>query len=296
MPRRARVALDGAIVTVALLVLTWAITLHVGFVERADESIFHGFVGLNRPRVGSVALSIASLCNPDPYVYLAAVPVIVALCRRRVRVAAVIAAILLGANLTTQLLKPALAVHHPGLGTGAWPSGHATAAMSLALCCVLAAPARWRPAVAALGGVFAVAVSYSFLTLGWHYPSDVLGGFLVATAWTLLGVAAVLGSYSRHPHAAQRAIGTRLTVGEALGPLALVLVGALALVVVVLLARPHGVVEYARMHKAFIVGAAAIGVFGLALASGLTLALRSFSGSGPAPTGALRPRSPRGSG
>ena len=26
---------------------------------------------------------------------------------------------------------------------------------------------------------FAIAVSYSFLELGWHYPSDVLGGFLI---------------------------------------------------------------------------------------------------------------------
>jgi membrane-associated phospholipid phosphatase len=277
-----------------LLVLTWVIALHVGFVERADESIFNGFIGLNRPHVGSVAYRIASLCSPKPYIYLALVPVAVALFRGRVRVAMAIGAILLGANLTTQLLKPALAVHHPELGSAAWPSGHATAAMSLAMCCVLAAPARWRPAVAALGGLFAVAVSYSFLTLGWHYPSDVLGGFLVATAWTMLGIAAVLASYSRRPYAAQRAIGTRLTVREALGPTVLALIGALAVAAIVLIARPHSVVEYARLHKAFIIGAAAIGAAGLALATGLMLALRSFSGSGPAPTGALRPRSPRG--
>ena len=62
-----------------------------------------------------------------------------------------------------------------------WPSGHATAAMSFALCAVLAAPARLRPLVAAVGAAFAVAVCYSFLALAWHYPSDVLGGFLVAT-------------------------------------------------------------------------------------------------------------------
>src|SRR5438128_469793 len=87
------------------------------------------------------------------------------------------------AVLAATLIKPLLA--HPRAANllggvrppqaGSWPSGHATAAMSLALCCVLAAPGRLRPAVAALGAAFAVAVSYSFQTLGWHYPSDVLG-------------------------------------------------------------------------------------------------------------------------
>ena len=63
--------------------------------------------------------------------------------------------------------------------------------MSLALALVLAVPARRRPLAAALGAVFAVAVSYSFLTLGWHYPSDVLGGFLVAVIWAQLALAGV---------------------------------------------------------------------------------------------------------
>ena len=56
---------------------------------------------------------------------------------------------------------------------------------------VLAVPSRMRPATAAFGAAVAVAVSYSFLTLGWHYPSDVFGGFLLAGCWTLLAVAAV---------------------------------------------------------------------------------------------------------
>ena len=95
--------------------------------------------------------------------------------------------------MTTQLLKPLLAaprpitlLEFPVVAAASWPSGHATAVMSLALCSVLAAQARLRPFVAALGAAFAVAVCYSFLELGWHYPSDVLGGFLVAAAWTLL--------------------------------------------------------------------------------------------------------------
>ena len=103
------------------------------------------------------------------------------------------------APLTAETLKPLLA--HPHLQVGAvhvgaasWPSGHSTAALALVLCAVLVAPARLRPLVAAAGAVFAVAVGGFLLILAWHMPSDVLGGYLVATLWTALAVAALRSS------------------------------------------------------------------------------------------------------
>ncbi|HWK16939.1 MAG TPA: phosphatase PAP2 family protein [Solirubrobacteraceae bacterium] len=279
MPRRAVLALLGVGAGIALLFITWYLSFHVGVFARADQSILRGFFDLHRPRVAPVASFIAQLCNPKPYVFFAAVPVIVALRRGRPQVAIAIVAILFGANVTTELLKPVLAqprVSPPLLGVpqifaGSWPSGHATAAMTLALCSVLAAPARLRPIVAALGAVFAVAVSYSFLTLGWHLPSDVFGGFLVAATWTLLGVAAVFTANARTP---VRTAGSRLSLREALGPPAIALVGALALVVLAAIAGPHEVVAWTRVHTAFMVGAAAIGALSLTLATGIMLALR----------------------
>ena len=101
----------GAAVAVALLFVTWFLAFHVGVFERADEKILTGFVGLNRPRVAPLVSWIAHLCNPNPYVFFAAIPVLVALARGRVRVAVAVGAALLGANVTTQLLKPLLA--HP---------------------------------------------------------------------------------------------------------------------------------------------------------------------------------------
>ncbi len=281
MPRRAVLALIGVGAGIALLFITWYLSFHVGVFERADQSILRGFFDLHRPRVAPIARFIAQLCNPKPYVFLAAVPVLVALRRGRPQVAIAIVAILFGANVTTELLKPLLAQQRfsppplgvPQIGAGSWPSGHATAAMTLALCSVLAAPARLRPIVAALGAVFAVAVSYSFLTLGWHYPSDVFGGFLVAATWTLLGVAAVFTANARTPVRPAGA-GRRLSLREALGPPAIALAGALALVILVAIARPHEVVAWTRVHTAFMVGAAAIGALSLALATGIMLALR----------------------
>jgi membrane-associated phospholipid phosphatase len=279
MPRRAAQALVGVAAAVALLFLTWYLTFHGGVFQRADQSIFSGFAGLHhRPRLGAIANFVAHLCDPNPYVYFAAIPVLVALGRRRPRVAFAIGAILLGANVTTQLLKPLLAEPRAASLLGgvapvipaSWPSGHATAAMSLALCSVLAAPSRLRPLVAALGAAFAVAVSYSFLTLGWHYPSDVFGGFLIAVTWTLLGAAAIFAADAKR----RRSTGVtrdahRLSAREVLGPPAAVVLGGLTVFGLVALARPHAVISYARVHTTFIIGAAAIGTLALALAIGV---------------------------
>ncbi len=282
MSQRARVATWGAFGSLVLLFLTWYAAFHVGVLERADNAIFRGFTSLQRPRVSHVASFFIHLCNPKPYVYLCMVPPLVALARRRLPVAIAIGAVLLGANVTTQLLKPLLAQpRYSALAdgiiwssAGSWPSGHSTAAMSLALCSVLAAPARLRPLVAAIGGAFAVAVGYSLVTLGSHFPSDVLGGFLVAGTWTMVAVAALLTLRDRRARPVAAGAAARVTLPEALGPPGAALLVALGLATAAAIARPHDVVVYTRAHEAFVVGAAAIGAIGLAIATGVMLALR----------------------
>ena len=287
MPRRARPYRLLALICLLALLGTWFAAFHVGLFEHADQSVFRGFTDLRRhPHASALASFVARLCDPQPFVCLAAIPVAVALLRGRPRLAIAIAAILLGANVTTELLKPLLA--HPradwllggrtSVAAASWPSGHATAAMSLAMTSVLAAPGRLRPVVATLGAAFAVAVSYSFLTLGWHYPSDVFGGFLVAATWTLAVVAALLGAGRRRAGPATQPQGEtragRVSLRGALAPPGAALLGAVALAVAVAVARPHEVVAYARAHEAFVVGATAIGAMALVLATGLILVLR----------------------
>jgi membrane-associated phospholipid phosphatase len=283
MPSRARKALIGAAGGTGLLVLVWFFAYHVNIAERADRSILRGFAGLSRHRLDDVTSFIAHLCDPKPYVFLAAVPVVVALLRRRPRVAVTVGLIMLAANTTTQYLKPLLAApRQPAFGllkwdAGTWPSGHATAVMALALCMVIAASPRWRPYVGAAMAAFAIAVVYSFLELGWHFPSDVLGGFLVATIWTLLGAAALWTLEARRPERNRELSPSgrpQFSVGEALAPTAVLVVGALGLAFVVALTRPHAVISYASAHEVFIVGAVVIALLVLSLAAAATLALR----------------------
>jgi membrane-associated phospholipid phosphatase len=278
----------GAAAGVLLLAVTWYLFHYVAIFKRADVSVLGGFAQLGvRPGVNRLTTFVAGLCDPQRYVFLAAIPVIVAMARRRWRVAAMLMMILLAANETTQLLKPLLAaprdyVSWSPIGTGSWPSGHATAAMSLALCAVIAAPSRMRPAVAAVMSVFAIAVSYSFLELGWHYPSDVFGGFLVAATWTLLGVAALWTYEARRtglgraaePPERPRQLAATPTVAHAVRPAAALLGAAALFVALVVLARPHGVITYVRAHEVFVIGACAIGALGLMLGSGLAVVLR----------------------
>jgi membrane-associated phospholipid phosphatase len=282
MPRRARTALIGAATGVVLLAVVWYAAHYIAPVRAADASILNGFIDLTRPRLDRLTTFIAHLCSPNEYVFLAALPVITALVRRRPRSAVMIAVVLLCANETTQLLKPLLAgprdpIQWVPIGTASWPSGHATAAMSLALCSVIAAPPRWRPMVAAAMAAFAVAVSYSFLELAWHYPSDVLGGFLVAGTWTLLGIAGLSLVEARFPENAAEAARPRrasFSVGEALAPVGVLTGVAFVLAALIVVLRPHEVVSYVRDHEAFVIGAGGIGALGLLLASGLTLMLR----------------------
>jgi membrane-associated phospholipid phosphatase len=292
-------ALSGACIGLLLLVAVWYSAHYIGFVRHADAAVLNGFVGLGRPRLDRVTNAIADLCDPQPFVFLAAIPVLVAFLRGRPRVAITLAVILLCANETTELLKPLLGgprdpVVGVTLSDASWPSGHATAAMSLCLCWVIAVPARLRPAVATVMAAFAIAVSYSFLELGWHYPSDVLGGFLIATVWTMLGIAA-LALYEQRRTSAVADAPVRFSLTDALGPPAVLAVGALLLGALILLARPHQVLAYADGHTWFVVGAIVIAVLGVSLASGLTLMLRASAGvrraraASPSPASPARP-------
>ena len=202
-----------------------------------------------------------------------------ALLRGRWLMALTVPLILVAANLTTQALKPALAdpriVDLHGVRTvyaGSWPSGHSTAAMSLALCLVLVAGPRLRPLAAAVGAAYAVAVGYALVVLGFHLPSDVLGGFLVAATFTLLGAAALAGLEARWPARTPRAtVAPALLAPQALATYAAMLTaGATVAVVVLAPDAPANVLE----HPTALLAAIGIGALGLALTTGLARVLR----------------------
>jgi membrane-associated phospholipid phosphatase len=186
------------------LALIWAVAQLVPAAQLRDALALRDFTLLSRPHVDAAANHLVALLDPTLYVLWGASLVAFALARHRPRVALAVVGVLSLAPFTSETLKPLLAHPHVQLGAvhigpASWPSGHSTAALALVLCAVLVAPARLRPMVAVAGAVFALAVGVSLLILAWHMPSDVIGGYFVATLWGALAVAALRAGGRRWP-------------------------------------------------------------------------------------------------
>jgi membrane-associated phospholipid phosphatase len=182
-PLAAWIACAGALVGLAL------VAYGIDAAQRADATLLSKFIARDGS-LGWLAELIAHLGDPLPLVLMLAVACGIALYRRRPLDALAAVIVVAGANLTTQVLKVALA--HPRfqavlgsdqLGPVAFPSGHTTAATSIAIAFAFVVPSDWRAAVVAIGACFVFAVGCSVMILAWHFPSDVLGGILVASGW-----------------------------------------------------------------------------------------------------------------
>lgn len=68
-----------------------------------------------------------------------------------------------------------------------FPSGHAMASMTLALTLVVIFwGSRYQFLLWILAGIYVISIAWTRLYLGVHYPSDILGGWLLGIAWTTL--------------------------------------------------------------------------------------------------------------
>ncbi|HEY6758637.1 MAG TPA: phosphatase PAP2 family protein [Baekduia sp.] len=276
--RRPAPPLALAAVSALLLAITGVFAKLIPITQQGDAKTLHGFVELNAPRLTPALDHIAHLADPAPYALWGLILVLVALVRGRWRVALGLPLVFFLAGFTSESLKHLLAgprvaewLGHAQIGAASWPSGHSTAAMTMALCAVLAAPPRLRPTVAAIGGAFALAVAYAILTLGWHFPSDVFGGYLVAMTYVMLFIGVVAWSEQRWPSRRGVEGGTRpADVLPALGVALLAAGAAIGLA----LARPEQLVGYAATHTTFVVGALAIAALAVVLATVTALGFR----------------------
>ncbi|CAM3606366.1 phosphatase PAP2 family protein [Occultella aeris] len=112
--------------------------------------------------------------------------VVIAVAQRRWSIAGAAVLLLVGANVTTQVVKAILP--RPDLDAtlalaNSLPSGHTTVAASVAATALLIAPQRWRGPVAIGGAVYAVATGLATMAIEWHRASDVVAAFAVAAFW-----------------------------------------------------------------------------------------------------------------
>jgi membrane-associated phospholipid phosphatase len=208
LPRRSPGSAGSALwlagLCAAALALTWVLAELVPAFQARDAATLYHFTILGGSGMHEAARLVIHLLDPLLFTIWALALVLIAIARERLRVALAAATLLALAPISADRLKPLLAYHHAHVGRvfhgyASWPSGHATAAATLALCAVLVAPARMRRAVAFAGVAFALIQGAALLIDAWHMPSDVLGGYLMAALWTALAVAALRAAERRWP-------------------------------------------------------------------------------------------------
>lgn len=80
-----------------------------------------------------------------------------------------------------------------------FPSGHAVASATLAvLCMVLVWQTKWRYVAVGGGLLYMALIGITRLYLGVHYPTDIVAGWLVATAWVLIAALVMRSDTVKH--------------------------------------------------------------------------------------------------
>ncbi|MDO5726826.1 MAG: phosphatase PAP2 family protein [Bowdeniella nasicola] len=134
----------------------------------------------------SMAIIGAVISTPTLATITAAV-CLVAVVRRRWQLAARVVVIFGGANITTQLLKSYVLGRVNYLAEWATPpslpSGHTTAAATIAVAIIIVVPSRYRPWASAFGALWVSFVGLVIIANGWHRPSDLVAALLVTGAW-----------------------------------------------------------------------------------------------------------------
>lgn len=276
--------------------------------QRLDQLIFSGATE-HEGRLSTYAEIAVGTVSVPVVSALLALAVVLVLVRRRPGQLVGIATLVLGANLTTQVIKRLL-VTREALGPGidltpnSFPSGHTTLAATAIIALVLAG-GRSRVVLAPVGAVWTAAAGIGTLVVGWHRPSDVVGAITVVAAWTFLILALEgMGVRRRRARAAARPdLGRRRRDGAPIDlshrprlPLAeravavlLMVLGAAGLVVgglgLASLPRPLELDDAALQVSSFVDTAVLIGG-GTAAWMALTLLLR-------APTSHRRPSAER---
>jgi len=208
---------------------------HWGRGERFDlTAVQDGLTQFDAPRAQHATTLLLNTISIASLAFVGAGFVTVAMLLRRRDLAAACLLLLVGAPVTTELLKRALkpGPNVPSRLAGSFPSGHATIALAVGLALILVVPPAMRVAAAAAGVAYAIAVGTALVVTGSHFPSDVAGGFCVATAW-----AAVATLVAGRP--LEMRLPLRLLVG--------LLLLAAAAVSVVLITHPGAIVRV-RLH------------------------------------------------
>ena len=212
-----------ALVAVVGLWVTWSYFVLTARGQEVDQSAFDGAT-YGQGTLWLLAEPVLDVVSVS-FVVIGIVAVMtIAFLRRHWGLAAQAAVVIVGSNVTTQVLKHQI-LERPDLGVPAYhmhnslPSGHTTVAASVSMALVLVVPRRLRPLVAVLGASYTAATGISTLIGQWHRPSDVIAAVLIVLVWTALVCALTPHSgvdRNGHVPTSTNAIASTVLVGGAI--------------------------------------------------------------------------------
>jgi len=209
----------------ATLVICFIIFLFavIGFVSLADEvhegdtlafdqSLLRGINEHASPVLNQFFLIVTQLGGPVGVVVITAAWLAVLIRRKNYKPATILAAAVAGAALINLVLKSLFERARPDLWqklvtetSYSFPSGHAMMSSILAFAAIaIFWRTKYRIPVTSAALLFMLLIGFSRLYLGVHYPTDVLGGWLVSAAWITIVVSAVDGWIYRRSRSLSR--------------------------------------------------------------------------------------------
>lgn len=164
--------------------------------DRLDEAILRAFADWRSPWLNRAVADLSSLGSATVIILVSVTAFILLWIIAHDRVgAAKIATAAAGAEIWVEVVKrvlqhprPAIVPHLVQFTGFSYPSGHALVATATygtlaAVACAYVGQRRGRVVIRLVCWTVAGLVAISRVYLGVHYPSDVLGGVLLGTAW-----------------------------------------------------------------------------------------------------------------
>jgi membrane-associated phospholipid phosphatase len=193
------------------------LALLIAFVQIADE-VFEGDTlwfdtavltavnGQSTPFFDTFFIAITQVGGVVGIIVITTALLVVLIKKRYFAKALILGATVAGAALLNVILKLIFERTRPDLWeqlvvetSYSFPSGHAMASAALAGAVIaICWSTRFRWLAIIFSGLFILLIGFSRLYLGVHYPTDVLAGWIVSTAWLLIVLVVVHSRSLRH--------------------------------------------------------------------------------------------------
>ncbi len=172
-----------------------------------DEAILLRLHALEQPSLTKVATGLTRFGGFKSVTIITSALSVICLVRQRWRSLLYFVITLVGTGLINRTAKELLHRVRPNLWASSapefdfsFPSGHATASMTvIAALVIISWGSRWFWFVVVCGGSYVITIAWTRLYLGVHFPSDILGAWLISIAWAI-GVSLVIRPHLNQAH------------------------------------------------------------------------------------------------